>query len=42
MNIPRNFFIALTGARLTDQVTLYTYYGTALLFQTCSYPFLTM
>ena len=42
MNMPRNFFIALTGARLTDQVTLSTYYGTALLFQTCSYPFLTM
>ena len=42
MHIPRNFFIALTGMKLTDQLTLASYYGTAILFQTLAYPFLTI
>lgn len=42
MNIPRNFFIALTGLKVKDEIDLPTYYLTTLIFQTLSYPFLTI
>jgi hypothetical protein len=42
LNIPRNFFIALTGLKLTDQLSLTSYYLTTLAFQTLAYPFLTL
>jgi hypothetical protein len=42
VNIPRNFFIALSGLKVTDEIDLKTYYATTLFFQTLSYPFLTV
>ena len=42
VNIPRNFFIALTGLKVKDEIDLTTYYLTTLVFQTLSYPFLTV
>ena len=42
MNIPRNFFIAMTGFRFNNEMSLPIYYGVTILFQTLSYPFLTV
>ena len=42
MNIPRNFFIALTGLKMSDELSLTQYYGSTLAFQTLAYPFLTL
>ena len=42
MHIPRNFFIALSGLKISDQITWASYYGMAALSQTLAYPFLTV
>jgi len=41
-HIPRNFFVALTGLKLTDQVSTTSYYMTTIVFQALAYPFLTI
>lgn len=42
MHIPRNVLVAMTGLKITDQVTLASYYGVNIFFQTLAYPFLTV
>ncbi|TNV71969.1 hypothetical protein FGO68_gene13874 [Halteria grandinella] len=42
LHIPRNVCIALTGMKMTDQISVYSYYGQSILFQTLAYPFLTV
>ena len=42
LHVPRNFFLALTGMKVSDKISLTSYYGTAIVFNTLSYPFLTL
>lgn len=40
MHIPRNVMIALSGYKVTNDITIYSYFGMIVLFQTLAYPFL--
>ena len=42
IHFPRNFLVALSGMKITDQVTIASYYGQAIVSQTLAYPFLTV
>lgn len=43
IHIPRNFLVALQGVRLTSEnMSLFAYYGAAIISQTLAYPFLTV
>jgi len=42
MHVPRNVFLALTGLRLSEEISYLSMYGTAFVFQFMAYPFLTI
>lgn len=42
IHLPRNFLVALQGLRITDQISMASYYGQVVISQTLAYPFLTV
>lgn len=42
MHLPRNFLVALQGLKLTDQISMTSYYLQIIASQTLAYPFLLM
>ena len=40
LHFPRNFLVALQGLKLTDQITLTSFYAQIVGSQTLAYPFL--
>ena len=40
IHLPRNFLVALQGAKLTDQMSMPMYYAQVVMSQTLAYPFM--
>lgn len=42
LHLPRNFLVALSGLKLTDEISYFSYYGQTFVSQSFAYPFLTV